>query len=75
MTIKSKQLSKIVSHYIASGNNRAMLERLIESFNTDKPVKGVFIEDLGLLGKAFHINNFGAYVVDDSESVLFLKNI
>ena len=75
MTIKSKQLSKIVSHYIASGNNRAMLERLIESFNTDKPVKGVFIEDYGSLGKGYYITNFGAYVINDTESVLFLKNI
>ena len=75
MTIKSKQLSKIVQHYIASGHHKVMLERLIESFNTGKGVNGILIEDLGLLGKAFHINNFGAYVVDDSESVLFLKNI
>ena len=75
MTIKSKQLSKIVSHYIARGNNRAMLERLIETFNTGKPVNGVVVEDLGKLGKSYSITNFGAYIVDDSESVLFLKNI
>jgi len=75
MTIKSKQLSKIVLHYIASGHHKIMLERLIESFNTGKGVNGILIEDLGSLGKAYSITNFGSYVVNDSENVLFLKNI
>ena len=75
MTIKSKQLSKIVTHYIANGTHQAVLEKLIESFNTGEEVNGIFIENLGSLGKAYHITNFGAYVVNDSESVLFLKNI
>ena len=75
MTIKSKQLSKIVSHFIASGNPNAGLERLIESFNTGKEVSGIFIEDYGSLGKGYYITNFGAYVVNDTESVLFLKDI
>ena len=75
MTIKSKQLSKIVTHYIANGTHQAVLEKLIESFNTGVGVNGIFIEDYGSLGKGYYITNFGAYVVNDTENVLFLKHI
>ena len=79
MTIKSKQLSKIVTHYIANRNqtklHQSTLEKLIESFNTGEEVSGIFIEDYGSLGKGYYITNFGAYVVNDTESVLFLKDI
>ena len=75
MTIKSRQLSRIVSHYIANAPNKKDLEYLIESFNTDTAVAGVFIEDLGKLGKAYNVNGFGAYVVSDSEMVIFMTNI
>jgi hypothetical protein len=51
------------------------LERLIESFNTGEEVSGIFIEDYGSLGKGYYITNFGAYVVNDTENVLFLKHI
>ena len=74
MTIKSKQLSKIVSHYIENWGHSG-LDSLIEVFNTDTEDRSISIEDLGVLGKAFHITGFGSYVVSDSENVLFLKNI
>ena len=74
MTIKSKQLSKIVSHYIEYYGHSG-LDSLIEVFNTDTEDRSISIEDYGSLGKGYYITNFGAYVVNDTENVLFLKHI
>ncbi len=74
MTIKSKQLSKIVSHYIENWGHSG-LDSLIEVFNTDTENKFISIEDYGSLGKGYYITNFGAYVVNDTENVLFLEHI
>jgi len=74
MTITSKHLSKIVTHYINTNAKTSHLDQLIESLNTGKSTDFVTVEDFGSLGRGYNVNGHGCYI-PYGFGVHFLKTI